>query len=262
MIDDNNDVNSDSSLENNQEQLTSDSNSQEAVSSEPVVEAKSEEPKEPPFHLHPRFQELISERNQERERSRELERRMQELSEQFKASQKAEQPKTPAIKERLKGIDPEFADYVSRVEKVDALEQELQEHRAFRQQFEANAARQKTEQYLDKFYSDNKVTDDRKEIYQAMLVKTANENKNLRDSDLPDVMKQIHEKLSKSFQTLERQTTQKYVESKSEAAAKPTSQPKGQAVKSGKMEFSKDPAEAKRQLVAQILKETRANKEI
>jgi hypothetical protein len=60
---------------------------------------------------------------------------------------------------------------------------------------EAKSAQQQTEAFINKFYSDNKVPADRQEIYQAMLIKTATENKNLKDSDLPDVMKSIHEKL-------------------------------------------------------------------
>lgn len=259
MNEENNDVMSESSPEPQEQSTQTDSSSQEQ--SEPIVEQAKPETAEP-FHLHPRFQELVSQRNEEREARRELQRQMQDMSDQMRALQKSEQPKSPAIKDRLKGIDPEFADYVSRVEKVDTIEKELQELRNFRNQIEARTAQQQTETFITKFYSDNKVPDERQELYQALLMKTANENKNLRDSDLPDVMKSIHEKLNKTFQSLERQTTQKYVENKSQSAAKPTSQPKGQPVKSGKMEYSKNPGEARQQLVQQILQQTKASKEI
>lgn len=259
------DVAADSSSEqseqnNNQASESSSNDSREAA---PAPKADPQVP----FHEHPRFKELIEEKNTFKSRLEENERthkqQYADMQAKLEAFQKASTPKQEdALMARLKGIDPEFADRFGKLGDIETLKQELQQVQSWKQEMAQERVRHEAVSARDKFYADNKVPADKQGIYNALLSHASNSNPNLGLKDLPKMLKDVHDQISKVFTSAQRDATKQLVEGKKADGSKPTSQPKGQPVKPGKPEFSKNPGEAKAQLIKDILAETRANKDI
>lgn len=243
-------------------------NNEPSEQAEPV--ASSEPAPKPaednvPFHMHPRFQEVISQKNELAEQNKAFARQMQEMQQQLQRMQQPapQAPQKDALLERLKGIDPEFAERFSKVNEVDDVKKELAELREFRQQIAARETQQQVMSMQDKFYSENNIPKERQAIYQALIQQEAAKDSNLKINDLPKVMKNVHDTLSKMFSTVERDTTKKFVEAKKTSAAKPSSQPKGSPVKPGSKEQGPmDRATARNETVKQIMAELKAGRDI
>lgn len=168
---------------------------------ESVEEAKPEsEPKEEqkPFHEHPRFKELIDERNDLRSRLEALEKRAEKPAEASK----------DALVERLKGIDPEFGE---RFEKLDSSRQELEELRKWRKQAEANEIRTQVETRLSKLEDEYKVPEALRNVYRLELEQAARNNPKMGLDDISSAYKSVHEKFSKLFDNVKREERKKYV---------------------------------------------------
>jgi uncharacterized protein YdcH (DUF465 family) len=258
---DNEDVNSsDSSAESNQtEQSTPDSNessSSEASSAAPAQ--KSED--NVPFHMHPRFQEVISEKNALREQTQALAKQLEQLQSQMKSSQPAQKDE---LMERLKGIDPAFAERFGKLNEVDHLKNELAEFKQWREQSAAQQLQQQISSSKDKFYTENSVPSDRRDLYEALVNDIAGANPKLTVNDLPAVMKQVHEKLGKMFQSVERSTTKNFVDGKKAEANKPSTMKPGAPAKAVKQDTT---PLSRAEILAEMKKEAasslRADKDI
>ena len=259
-MEENNDVLSDSSSE-----LSNEPEQQPAESSEQAPVEQEASPKESPedkvpFHLHPRFQEVIFQKNQLAEQNKDIQRQLAQLQNQFSQNRPQEQAKKDELIERLKGIDPEFG---KRFEEMNGLKSEIAEFKQWQQQMAAEKSQMEISSTKEKLFSENNIPAERRSIYEAMIRDVAQKDPSLQISDLPKVFKTVHDSIGKLFSDIQRQTTKDYVQTKSASASKPSTQPKGQSVKNnGTMEFSKNPQEAKSQLIAEVLKQSRASKDI
>lgn len=230
---DNEDVISDSSTEEQTEQQPDSSSSPaEETSSAAAPAPKSED--NVPFHMHPRFQEVISEKNAIKEQNAAFQRELQELKNQVKAATPAERDE---LMERLEGIDPKFAALLKGMrDELKTTKQALEEFSSWKQQSSAQTQAQQIKGMKDSFYSENKVPAERRDLYEAMVSNAAASNPNLTVNDLPSVMKQVHEQLGKMFQSNERATTKQFVEGKKAEANKPSTLKPGAPAKNVKQD--------------------------
>lgn len=253
---DENDVSPDSSSE--AEQQPADSSPSEEASGQAAPQQAKED--NVPFHQHPRFQELIAERRAIKEQNETFQRELQELRQQMKQSQPQQQSKDELM-ERLKGIDPVFAERFGKLSELDAVKQELAEMKAWRDQTSAQTVQQTVQSSKEKFYSDHKVPAEHREFYEAQVLLEAQKNPQLRASDLPQVLKGVHERVSKLLTSTQREATKQLVENKQAAAAKPATQPKGVPAKAASGDKGpKNKAELRAEMAKDILAEIRAAK--
>jgi len=134
-----------SEIESTESDVIEDPSSGDQIESPP--EAQEEAPaaqKEVPFHEHPRWKEVMEERNTERQARAQLEAQLQSMQKQFEAAQRPKDTRpdfkeiSSKMQERLKGIDPEFQGYMSALEE-QALSAK-QELASFREEQFVNSA--------------------------------------------------------------------------------------------------------------------------
>lgn len=187
--------------------------------------------------VHPRFQELIEQNRGYKTQLSEFEQRLQKMQsdtqaerqEYQQALQQFRQQQQPQVKpfgpllERLRGIDPEFAEAQQRLidasEELPSVRQELQSLRIERD-------RAKVDQSINSLYEQFKVPEDRREDYQMYLKAAAYENPKLGIKDIPNLFKQAHEVYSKKYDSIERKIRSSYVADKKKDAT-PASQSGG-----------------------------------
>lgn len=233
-------------------------------SQEPQTEvaAKAETSQdEKPFHEHPRFKELIDERNKFREEMEAQKRQYAELERQMRSfstqAQPQAKPKNMALEE-LREIKPELASYIENTgtaaEKVAALEAQLTE---MRRQTIIN----QYESAVNSLYTANNISESLKPIYNT-LIKNAVMEANSPLSDVPAVFSKIHGQMSQLIDGIKKETTKSYAEGKKQDASSPKPQAKGVPVKPGKVEYSNDPVERRSQMIKAILKQSKASSSI
>lgn len=249
------DVNTESSSETNETNETqTDSGVETAVEAAP----QPPKPEELPFHEHPRFKELISEKNQYKNEIQALAKRLQDMESR---APKAE-PAKDELMERLKGIDPAFAERFGKLNEVDQLKQELNEFRQWREQSAAQQTQQVIQSTKDKFFTENSIPEDRRDLYDALVTRAAQADPSIQVSDLPKVLKQVHDSLGKMFQTVERNTAKNFVDTKKADATKPAPLKRGAPAQSLKQEANLSRNELREAIKAEALAEARANKNI
>lgn len=231
----------------------------EASKSESSAPAEQPKQSEPPFGEHPRFKELIQQKNELSTRLQDMERSFKELQGKVDQSNKpvAAASKEAALISRLKGIDPEFGTWA---EQQEALKAQLAEFTQWRQQSEARTTQEAVASGLEKLHSEYKVPEGAKNIYQAMIREQATLNPQLGLKDLPTVYKQVHETVSKLLEAQKRDALASYskekaVDSKMPPASKVQAAPsKPGASKQAAAKYSSDPTEARAQVVSNALK--------
>lgn len=213
----------------------SDVSSESSVSSETASSVQSQETapeqevqaapqKEAPFNEHPRFKELIAERNAEREAAmkyaQEAASFKAQLEQYNKQTQSQNQPKKPDFNstlERLKGIDPEFAEFqktlYEQVQAAQAAQQELEELKQWRNDAQAQQNSQAALTQFDKLCGDNKISEADKELYRQAVTNMAYA-RNSSAKDLPALFTEAHQNLSKYFEARDRSVTESYVTKK------------------------------------------------
>lgn len=224
--------------------------------------AKEQQPSENvPFHKHPRWIERDNELKAEREARTQLERRYAEMESRIKelSTPKPQAQEDILIKE-LKEIRPEFGERFeklwTKLSSVDKMEQELQGLR--QQQFLNQAVSTVT-----KLHTENKVSPELQELYNDQLDTMYRSGQLKSVEDISRAYKAVHDRYTKFIDGVKRAEREAYVSSKKQDASVPTSQPKGKAVPTSKgFEFSKNPEEAKAQLVKRILERKNSEKDI
>jgi hypothetical protein len=234
-----------------------DSSSESQVESQPEQQAAKPEAKEVPFHEHPRWIERQNELVAERQARQALESRVAEMQRALQESSKPK-PQDPMY-ERLKGIDPEFADYMqglkTRAEKAEALEARLEQFE--RQQF-TNSAKST----FNELNTKNNVPAELASLYEQQL-EAAYARGEFKDIDgLKQAYDKIHDNFNKLLSAREKQAIEKYTTAKKQDASKPGAQPKGQPAGVNKGKISSDPYEARQQLVQAAVKQLRAEREL
>jgi DNA repair exonuclease SbcCD ATPase subunit len=214
--------------------------SQEAASSN---EAASAPQKEAPFHEHPRFQELVQQKNQSQQEFHKIQQAYQQLQSQFSQIQqqfnKSNQPQKPSydpLFEELKAINPAFAKFqeetYGKVQTIDEMKQELQDLRETYQADRTARDAQAAQSDFKRLCSDNKVSDTDAKMYQHYVANLANA-RGSKVSDLPALFKEVHDELGKFFSERDRSTRESYTKQKA-ADKVPASQTGGVAASNSK----------------------------
>lgn len=178
----------------------------ETQSEQATQEAKPAEAT--PFHEHPRFKELIEQKNQQAEQLKAYQDQIRQFQQQMQALTPKQKTPEEALLERLKGIDPEFGGWA---ENIDQTRRELAEFKSWKQNMELEQGRQQAQSALDSLYTEHKVSDEMKKLYRSEIESIAYNNPDLKPSDLPKVFKQVHENLNKWAENYERSIRSKYV---------------------------------------------------
>jgi hypothetical protein len=214
-----------------------------------------------PFHKHPRWverdQELKAERSAREELGRQyaqLEKRLQELSQPKTQSQEKD-----ALIERLKGIDPEFGERMERLNSVMPTVEKLQQQL---QQMEQQAFVNNAVAKINSLHTEKNVSPSLQAKYNAEMDLAYRTGKIKSESDITKYYNEIHDSYSKLLEDIKRSERASYTQSKKSDAKTPPSS-KGKTVSPGKdFEFSKDPFEARQQLVKRALQLSKAESDL
>lgn len=220
-----------------------------------VEQSSAPKQTEVPFHEHPRWKEVMNERNEFSNQLRESERRYEDLRRELEGLK----PKAPTpdgrLLDRLKGLDPEFGAFMEQqYNSRAALEKELAEHKSWRSQQEINQLNSQIKSSLDKLHTENKVPDQLKKFYESALESAAKQNPRLTLNDLPSIYKNVHNELNSYIESVKRDALASYSQEK-KVDAKIPSAPKGLSPKpsqASKPEFSRNKEEALQQIVKRV----------
>lgn len=222
-------------------------------------ETPPKQPESTPFHEHPRFKELVEQKNQALEQSRRLQEQYAQMEAKIAQLSKKPEPQDPLLA-RLKSIDPEFGE---RFEKLTATEKELAELRQWRQEMQEQQFVSSAVSKIKDLHSSNKVDANLAARYEKDLDSMYRAGQIRSMEDVEKAYKSIHEEYSALFDTVKRAERESYVVGKKADAKVPTSQPKGKTVPAAKAEaFSSNPSEARAQLVKRILSTAKAESEL
>lgn len=255
------------------EGASSDASRSESVGGAPAQAAASEQKQDTtPFHEHPRFKELVEQKNESLKRYQDIESRYKALEQQL-SSLKDSQPKAPtetdALIQDLKKVDPRLANVIEQQLKSSENARQLQ---ARLDQFEQQSKEQARQQTLmtavskiNSLHETNKMSDFGKQFINNQL-DLAYRAGQLNASDLKAVENAYGEasKAIKAYEeSLKRDVTKSYVEGKSKDAAVPASLPKGtQAKPAPKATPSfKNKDDLKAAVIKSYLKESAASKD-
>jgi hypothetical protein len=262
----------DNELEENEEQ----SGVEQEVSQEPQVDSQeeseesqetkpqaSEEEKPLPFNEHPRWKEMIEQRNAERQAREQLQAQIAEMQKKFEESLKPkdQRPDFNQIRtkmaERLKGIDPEFQAYMSALEEQAlSAKEELQ---AFREEQFVNRAVSR----FDELTKADSVPTELASLYRSQLDQQYREGKIRSMEDLEKAYKSIHEPMKQFLESQKKSHLDEYVKTKKTDAAKPAQQSKGKPAlpSKGRKTFEND-QQRRAALVSDIVTEMRASNDL
>jgi predicted nuclease with TOPRIM domain len=198
------------------------------TSSQDASASAQQATKEVPFHEHPRFKELIEERNSFKSQMESYSSKMSELERSYKELlQKSQEPKkADPFVSKLSEIDPNYGKWA---ENVTNSTQEVAQLKAQLQEIQRQAIVKEYETGVERLHSDNKVPDALKPLYKQQLDAIAMSNPNLSMKDLPKVYKDIHDRFSKIFDDMKRSERASYVSEKKKDSSAPTSINKGKA---------------------------------
>lgn len=231
--------------------------------------AQSGNDKPTPFHEHPRFKELIEQRNQERTEREKLQQSYQQMAAQMQQMQKAfsapkpEQTKQPSHEQvlaRLQQIDPEFGQFQSQIAKemsaVPELKQQLEEFKQWKQDMQMQQTRTQAESTLKQLYEQNKVPEGMQKYYKSLIREMALDNGASSLDDLPKLFSAVHQDVSKFFEERDRTTRESYVAEKKKDVT-PTTQSGGTPVSLG----SKDKPMSTEDKIKYVAQELRRGKQ-
>jgi hypothetical protein len=255
----------------NQEQLNSDvsessSETQEQAADQKSVEDGTADPTQKQqtdnskYVPYDRFQEVIAQKNELAAQAKQLQEQYTRLDSQIQQMNKGNLSKTQedALISRLKGIDPEFGGRIeqmhSRLSQVDSLTQRLAS-------FEQNQLRSQAENAVKGLHEQYKVPENMRNFYRDALEAAENRGELKNVGEIPNVYKKVHDQFAAVIEATKRSERESYVKAKAPDSKLPTSQPKGKqpAPQQGnKAQYSKDPEEARAQLVARYLKTSKA----
>ncbi len=195
-----------------------------------------------PFHEHPRFKELVEQKNEYSRKYQDIEARYKAMETQFKSFQDT-QPKPPteadALLKDLKGIDPRLANYLQETAKRAELAEKLQ---ARLDNMEKSSQEERTQQVvqaavsrINGMHEQNKVSDFGKQFINNQL-DIAYRSGRLQASDAKAIeaaYTEAHSAIKAYEDGLKRTHAASYAQEKKKDAAVPSSQPKGAPAKPG-----------------------------
>lgn len=199
-----------------------------------------------------RFKELIDQKNDFVKRLEEQDKRYRDLEARMQPAQPKEAQIDPKkVLERLKGIDPEFAQY------NEYLMSQLEQAKAFQESSRQQQYMSSAQSIVSKLQSDLKVDP---ALHQSYLHQIPN---NIPLDKIESSYKSLHEGMNKYIETVKRQALADYTKAKTTDAKVPGAQRGNAAPKTaqGKFQYSKDPEEARSQMVKRITQSLQNRKE-
>lgn len=215
-----------------------------------------------PFNEHPRFQELISQKNEMGMRLAEMEKNYQKLMydsemrlREIENRVPKQQPVVDEMYNKLKDIDPAFADYLKgmkeEISRLKAYENKFQEYDQWKNGYEQTQLQTTAESTLNRLYQQHGVNEKMQPVIRGLIESMAFKNEKAGINDLPAYFKQAYDLVN----GIARATTQNYVVDKRKDQV-PASSTSGAPVKPGvprKLDRS--------DIVSMLAKEVRANKQ-
>ncbi len=247
-------------IESTQSDVSSESSSETPDSSQATQQAAAPQEQNVPFHEHPRWKEVMADRDAATQRAQALEQRLSDMDRRYQElSRPRQEPKKDALVDRLTGIDEDFGRRFGEIAKQAELATQLQQQlNAFKEERVVESLKGKFEELASKSNLDP--TD--KELYFSKLDLAYRQGKLRSPTDVEAQFKAIHEPQAKRLEAYKRQAIEEYTKAKKADANKPTGQPKGNAPATGKVDFSKmTQQEAKQFLNKQIVTQLRAGRE-
>jgi hypothetical protein len=247
-------------IESTQSDVVDESSSDSQDSSQVAQQAAAPKEENLPFHEHPRWKEVMEERNAERTRAQALEQRLADMDRRYQElSRPRSEPKKDALVDRLTGIDEDFGRRFGEIAKQAELATQLQEQlNAFKEERVVESLKGKFEELASK----NSLDPTDKELYFSKLDLAYRQGKLRSPADVEAQFKAIHEPQAKRMEAYKRAAIEEYTKAKKADATRPTGQPKGKAPSAGKVDFSKmSQQEAKAFLNKQIVTQLRAGRE-
>jgi len=214
-----------------------------------------------PFHEHPRFQELVNEKNQYQLKLSELEKSYQKSMYESEMKMREFEQRLPqkeaprdGVYEKLKEIDPEFADYVKGMkDEISRLKSYEDKFSQYDQRFMSQddvRLRENANNEMNNLYTKYAVPDTQKDLVKTVLKALAYEDPKADIPDMPRLFKQAYDMVS----GITRADRKSYVVDKRNDVV-PASQTGGAAVKQGNKPMSRQ------DIVNSLAKEIRANKQ-
>lgn len=223
-----------------------------------------------PFHEHPRFKELVEQKNEALKRYQDMESRYKTIEQQISSLKESSQPKGPTEFDQLildlKKIDPRLASALEAQAKSAKSSEALQARLdAFEKQSQESARSQQVQTAVAKInqmHESNKASPEIKQFINDKLDLMYMQGK-LSLQNLDQVYKEQYDTIKKYEDSLTRSIRESYVKDKKKDSSVPTSQPKGAPAKAAtkKPGFSKDPETARAQVVSRYLKQAAANRD-
>lgn len=215
-----------------------------------------------PFHEHPRFKELIEQRNQFQTAMQDMQRRLSEYETRQQESKPKEETSEDKMLKRLESVDPEFAAFMKsiygKLPKVDQLEQQWQ-------QSQQEAQRTAVQSQVQALHEQYKVPSEQRDLYRSLLKAHVSDIPNAQASDLPKYYKAVHDSVSKMMEGIKRAERASYVTAKKADSATPSTQQRSAAPKTAsqakKPDYSRDPDAGKREMISRVMQDLRATKQ-
>lgn len=236
-------------------------------------ELKSQETKQDttPFHEHPRFKELVEQKNDAQKRYQDMESRYKAIEQQVSSlrdSQSKNPTETDLLLEDLKKVDPRLANLLQNqirsAQTTESVQKRLEEFERSSQESARQQVISSAVSKINSLHESNKMSDFGKQFINAQMdIAYRNGTLNASDSKSIETAYGESSKAIKAYEdSLKRATTESYVQDKKKDSQVPTSQPKGTPAKQAnkKPEFSSDKDTAKAQVVARYLKQAAANR--
>jgi transposase len=204
-----------------------------------------------PFHEHPRFKELISERNTFKDQIEAMQKQMEAMQGQKQQAPSKEHP----FVARLKEIDPSYGEWAGNIEQ---MKKDFEELRTWKQEQARQSLVNEYNSSIEKLHSDNKVPEQLRARIKKEIDYLAMTNNKLGMKDLPNVYKQVLEEETKFLEGIKRSERAAYVTDKSKDSKAPQTQTKGAAPGQKPKQQSMDREERYAAIVKNALKNSKA----
>jgi DNA repair exonuclease SbcCD ATPase subunit len=212
---------------------------------------------------HPRFKELVEQKNQYQTESKSLRDTVSELQRQLKD---LSQPKTQSQAEKdeliedIRKVDPRFAERLERLNKgyssIEQLQAKLQDLETKQSESVRERTVQEARSKINQLHESNKVSPELKSFINNEMDRLAITGQLKELSQVDATYKAVHEQFSKFVDGIKRAERESYVQAKKPDSKIPVSQPKGEPAKAApkKTAYPKDREAALAQIANDFVK--------
>ena len=236
-------------------------------STESTAQAAAPKQEETPFHEHPRFKELVEQKNKALETTRALELKLAQLEGRLSQPQTAQQKaERDELIEDLKKIDPRLASRLEAFTKssqtIEQLQKKLEELENGSKQRDQQAVVKESVARINSWHEANKLPPAIKNAVNAQLDVLYMQGK-LNPQNLEQAYKDAYEPYKQYAEEIKRETLKGYVPAKQADSKVPTSQPKGSPAKGKPAQAPqfKNKEEMKSAMVQEFIKNQAAKRE-